>query len=301
MPSPAELPTRVYKLCKAERLEGVLEGLVRLTQADALNDPFELQPVFSAQETSRRLLDEVFDQTPALLREGLRARLESLPLSMRSQLPDIDTMVSMMCTNRNMVRELSAAKSLMDQMMTSAFRDIRDTTASTLRHKIGILSLTEDPLNVVMWSHYGDNHTGVAIEFDARHRWFNRPRTQTDEFLRLRPVNYVDLSLRDRTFPQVAEENLLLTKSVEWAYEREWRLLAPVADATQTIKGPHEHVHLFRLNLKSIVSVIFGMRTRPDNIKRTADLIESRPHLSHIRLKRTKQRPEAASLELVPL
>lgn len=34
------------------------------------------------------------------------------------------------------------------------------------RDSFGILSLSEDPRNILMWSHYGDEHKGVCVEID---------------------------------------------------------------------------------------------------------------------------------------
>ena len=31
---------------------------------------------------------------------------------------------------------------------------------------IGVLSLTEDPKNIVMWAQYASNHEGICIEVD---------------------------------------------------------------------------------------------------------------------------------------
>ena len=31
---------------------------------------------------------------------------------------------------------------------------------------VGVFSLSEDPTNMLMWSHYGSNHEGIAIDFE---------------------------------------------------------------------------------------------------------------------------------------
>lgn len=36
-----------------------------------------------------------------------------------------------------------------------------------IRNAIGILSLTRNPLNPLMWAHYGQNHTGGVVAIDA--------------------------------------------------------------------------------------------------------------------------------------
>ncbi|WP_205631947.1 DUF2971 domain-containing protein, partial [Aliivibrio fischeri] len=36
----------------------------------------------------------------------------------------------------------------------------------------GIISLTETKDNLLMWSHYANEHNGFVVEFDARHEFF---------------------------------------------------------------------------------------------------------------------------------
>ncbi len=85
--------------------------------------------------------------------------------------------------------------------------------------KAGILSLTERPENLLMWGHYASSHTGVCLEFAVSvHETF---------FGRAQPVVYSD---KRPTFDPngTEEENVeaaLLTKSADWAYEREWRII----------------------------------------------------------------------------
>lgn len=40
----------------------------------------------------------------------------------------------------------------------------------------GILSLTRQPLNSLMWSHYGDEHQGVVLGFDTDIAGFSNQR-----------------------------------------------------------------------------------------------------------------------------
>ncbi len=85
--------------------------------------------------------------------------------------------------------------------------------------KAGILSLTERPDNLLMWAHYSSSHTGVCLEFEvSTHELF---------FGRAQPVIYSNT--RPKFNPRGTEEEnvegALLTKSIEWAYEREWRII----------------------------------------------------------------------------
>lgn len=95
---------------------------------------------------------------------------------------------------------------------------------------------SENPISILMWSHYADANKGICIEYD-----FNQGE---DEKKFLFPVLYtektLDLSeLLDDTrnkkyqYPvSIAAQCAILNKAKEWEYEQEWRIV-------KTFKTPH--------------------------------------------------------------
>lgn len=80
-----------------------------------------------------------------------------------------------------------------------------------------IYCLTPFPDSTLMWSHYASNHRGICLEFDK-----NNPLIE-----HARPVRY--RSTYPEWIPQSSKENgldLVLTKSIDWSYEREFRIIA---------------------------------------------------------------------------
>ena len=81
-----------------------------------------------------------------------------------------------------------------------------------LRAKLGILCLTEQSNNHLMWVNYARNHTGFVLGFDANAPFF------TEEGRRLGYVEY-------RRLPDVVEVggvDACFRKSDVWKYEQEW-------------------------------------------------------------------------------
>lgn len=101
-----------------------------------------------------------------------------------------------------------------------ALREVRKGLWHTMYSKIGILSFSEDPWNVLMWSHYSQNK-GLCIEFD----YARFPFTHYGPF----PINYQsdihEIHLRDTDF-NVAVAVQFNVKHKRWQYEKEWRLIA---------------------------------------------------------------------------
>lgn len=90
--------------------------------------------------------------------------------------------------------------------------------------KRGIYCLTPFPLNTLMWSHYADNHRGICIEFDKNNDLISKARPI--QYLKEYPV-LTAKSVRARPL------QVVLTKSKDWWYEREWRLVGSL-----TVPGP---------------------------------------------------------------
>ncbi|MCV5713982.1 DUF2971 domain-containing protein, partial [Escherichia coli] len=82
----------------------------------------------------------------------------------------------------------------------------------------GILSLSKTNENVLLWSHYAENHTGVAIKLNIAKdpEFFITPQNivYMKQYI---PLNY----LRD---PKKSILDTLSTKSMDWNYEEEIRV-----------------------------------------------------------------------------
>ncbi len=78
-----------------------------------------------------------------------------------------------------------------------------------LDESFGVLTLSEIPDDILMWSHYANNHEGICLEFD--------PRLHPGAFPRLSPVRYQEAYPYIPTFfPDVVQ---LLSKKKTAKYE----------------------------------------------------------------------------------
>lgn len=114
--------------------------------------------------------------------------------------------------------------------------------------KLGIFSLSEDPLNILMWAHYADDHKGICIEFE---RAENNPLGNSSHTGKVTySKNLPRFSYLEALTSKPRQYDIFLTKSEMWSYEKEWRLV--MAEGNQTYPVPAK-----------IISIIFGLRT-PD-------------------------------------
>lgn len=93
----------------------------------------------------------------------------------------------------------------------------------------GIVSLTECPDNLLMWSHYGDEHRGMVVEFDIQNEFFVE-KYKIADFPFVGTVERV-LYRKQRIRNFVSFMEPYFHKSDEWMYEKEHRLLLPMHKA----------------------------------------------------------------------
>jgi hypothetical protein len=96
--------------------------------------------------------------------------------------------------------------------------------------------LTPFPDSTLMWSHYADNHKGICLEFSTDYSLFGS--AQEVQYLSSYP-QWSPQALMDKTSPHI-----LLTKSHDWSYESEYRIIGlgegiprPLAGHALELKG----------------------------------------------------------------
>ena len=83
--------------------------------------------------------------------------------------------------------------------------------------KTKVCSFTKNYKNVVMWSHYANQHKGICIEFNFQ----NMSQEIKDKLV---PVTYVD-TVQHCEHKNVNHINFFSYKTKEWAYEEEVRYI----------------------------------------------------------------------------
>lgn len=148
--------------------------------------------------------------------------------------------------------------------------------------KIGILSLSEDPKSITMWSHYADNHTGICIGY-SRQKLISQlgcqPPLRQVDYLKEQDIIRNAYLLYARSgvetgigTPLPADYQLnhflktVSTKSIDWAYEKEWRILLPDS-------GGNSH----NLTADAISSITFGLRTSAETKQAISHLFDETP------------------------
>lgn len=110
--------------------------------------------------------------------------------------------------------------------------------------ELGILSLASSNKNLLMWSHYGDEHYGMCLEFvrESGNKLANDIET--------RPIHYTDnhptltpKALLDSDKKMSSKRRILYAKSKHWEYEDEWRHIVEAGNQLYPWPAPLKAVY----------------------------------------------------------
>ncbi len=298
---------KLFKYVVPERVDVLEKRLVRFTHPRALNDLFELRPSFDRileREEAQRHLEENPPDFAEIARMGAEKAYTELPASVRStvSLAELEDICRERLFSEEGAQALDVFSALSLDMLNSLTPKLRTKIYDDLDEKIGVLSLTESWNNEPMWAHYAGNHTGFLIEFDAGQLFVDQRRSSEAVPYRLHKVEYKDHPGVPRSFRQIWDSaSIFLTKQSRWAYEQEYRMLAPLADATTTITLPDDVVHLYSIPPEAIRSVTFGVRSTEALVRKVRGIVErAGSSLRHLGLKRAVVDDDLGSLRLIP-
>ncbi len=165
--------------------------------------------------------------------------------------------------------------------------------------KTGILSMSEVDNEILMWSHYADQHKGFCIgfsqvglsddfgtvkhpaEYDVQ---YDESKPFSSLFKRYERSNYRPFKFLDADVYQI----LIQYKHENWHYEKEIRFLYPKI-------GP---VEFNPINLKT---VSYGIRTPSYHKKTLNNLIKSKSKFNHIKQYQMKRVPGELAVKTFPI
>jgi hypothetical protein len=131
--------------------------------------------------------------------------------------------------------------------------------------KSGIFSLSYNPLQELIWAHYGGSHRGFCIGYDLQRLIDFEPNLHSVLDVQYRnaapSVNSADLLATDK--PVAVLQKMLGVKSKPWAYEEEVRVI------TQP-PGLHEH------DYRAVKVIYFGLRCPEPTISAAMEALAGR-------------------------
>ena len=195
------LPRLLWKYCGARATPILSSSEIKLTRPKEFNDPFEWSPAVSGRITADDVVTMYED--PNWVKHW-----------------DLPALESVSAEDRQAELQSLAAK------FTEISQELMEEQLDDISGRWAFLCLSANPGNILMWSHYAENHRGFAIGID--HRKLGK--------LSLFPIVYRDRRITFEALtpftikPRVRTLEIFTRKSLEWAYEREYRMIWRIDD-----------------------------------------------------------------------
>jgi hypothetical protein len=249
----------IYKYTDRNGVAKILSTrTLRFARPSEMNDPFDvyIEDLFGMDldEVYERQIDALFDTlltNPQLLAERCGLSPEKVENSARLVRSSSE---GESATLREFFKSIDmTALDPEYKALREAQPALRDHCAHYFRN-CGIFCASRTPSNLLMWSHYAEQHRGAVLGFKAD--------LERDSMLaKIEPVTYGDERpflldepglMSSPTLESSSKSNrrVYLTKSKEWSYEEELRLVIPAEvkpgePASFNRYYPHELVELF--------------------------------------------------------
>ena len=164
------------------------------------------------------------------------------------------------------------------------------------QNTFGICSLSAANTNLLLWAHYSQNHSGFCVGLSVDHlnaisMGFVRKKILLD----LHEVKYSDILPKPNFFESMIHledtkhiQDFIETKSTDWHYEQEWRLVL-WGQVNKCLRIGHE----------SITEVILGCRISLHNREMILDAC--RQFLPHAIVFQARKKDRQFGLELHPI
>lgn len=226
--------------CKLQkkRIKGFENGEIWYPKASNLNDPYECYPDFVLRE------EDVEQIVESLTEE------EFIFIKEKNSIETKEKLIRALKTP-NLIKIPTTAKPIKiptDFIHRSLFFAVVSALSSYYLSTIGVLSLTENPLDLRMWAHYGGNGTGICIEFERnQENLLGSDSTKPVKYLK----NRLQIPFHER---HLRKTETITSKSKTWKQEEEWRHWRDNGDKLYPFPG-------------KVLRVIFGLNCHPSTIE----------------------------------
>ena len=229
-----------YKYLPPERISYFNDELLRISHPCDLNDPYECLSVPPSTQEAMKLCIESHQQYISTIQDELKNNEEK-----------IDFLNQALNTELNKIKD-DVHPNYKDHLVYNQNLRIDST--------IFILCFSKAWNSSVMWAHYCKNHTGFCIGFDKNNPLFNE--SGKDNTSSLLPIKYsnkrIKIPIEKNKIFKFAMK-ILLTKSLEWIYEKEERIITSDLKTFKKIVKKDQEISLMKIPHSSISEVVVGL------------------------------------------
>jgi hypothetical protein len=291
-------PERLFKYTTADAVSKILGNqTLQWSSPIAFNDPFDMKNYFFVDFSWSDLKRDLFQKIHGMIQSPdapvFDADNELVPTLewMRTNLRGYPKGHIDMCLEGGMSEAFELCEKVVEEERKYWLEEIE---------MVRILCLAETPDNLLMWSHYAEQHAGVVLEFDTK----VIEDSSSSQAIKVRYADvvptpftyqqYLDYLLGKRAFPDVSDYTraVACSKSTDWSYEREWRFLRyddhPVRGRYSYVPYPSD----------ALLGVYFGSRIYSGKRESIISLLDGK--YARGRIYKMREKAGRYELEIVP-
>lgn len=200
-----------YRSLTEQTIQTIEQNYIWLAEISSLNDPFECSIQFDNDECLRKYYgSEKFHNLFTVL-TGHKLNNDEIKILTTAEKPFFE--YKNICDKRAIPFQQTPEEQI--GKVQKRWTEIVEETNRNLR----ICSFSLNNSSLLLWSHYGSEHKGIAIEYDFIDA--DQVRTFMQPVIYSNKVHKVGI-FEEYTIMQMIVSSLI--KSKEWEYEQEWRL-----------------------------------------------------------------------------
>lgn len=263
-----------FKYASLETAVRVIESRsFRWSSPTKFNDPFDHQAGF------------VLPFTPEVFSQALISSIERIVFSDSEPVVTPTTSFSALTLKLRelrhklprgeVLRDLGQSSSESAAMLHDSIAKLNTAVQDQLCHS-RVFCVSERFDNVVMWSHYADQHKGVVFKLQCIDEIDNtllaaRKVQYTDTFL---PFPDADAYARHLTEEEPIDFtkciwDIAYTKHVDWKYEEEWRVHIPLLN-----EPPGDGYSIYQENPRVFAAIYLGCNMASEDVKNIVGLVQ---------------------------
>jgi len=165
-----------------------------------------------------------------------------------------------------------------------------DKILNTKENNLKVFCLTENYKNLLMWSHYGQQHFGVCVGINTYpYEGKYNIRIQGEQIVPINeqyPINFLPVlkvmypndrpkSISITEIPNTKFDQFIFNKSIDWKYEDEYRIVI----STQYLKK-----NPIKIKRSEIKEIIFGLRTPETLINEVMEITKDIKNIKYYKI-----------------
>jgi hypothetical protein len=153
--------------------------------------------------------------------------------------------------------------------------DFREGIRNMILERYRVYCLSPDCYKPLMWSHYANKHQGICLEFDVGKSVIGNAY-QVKYGDALPTIDVLSVACEEATGEEAFQ--ILVSKSQDWWYENEYRILARDGAADEVAPGflPITNNDFLQLPPGALSAIIVGCRAKPEEVKEIKAIVEKR-------------------------